>query len=63
MSYTKRNDGRKFDETRPIEAKVGVIKNADGSAYFKIGKQQLMQQFMVQGEYTQNSCRIQRTGN
>ena len=38
MSYTKRNDGRKFDETRPIEAKAGVIKRADGSAYFKIGK-------------------------
>jgi len=38
MAYTKRNDGRKFDETRPIEAKAGVIKRADGSAYFKIGK-------------------------
>jgi len=36
--YKKRFDGRKFDETRPIEAKAGVIKNADGSAYFKIGK-------------------------
>jgi len=38
MAYTKRNDGRKFDETRPIETKAGVIKRADGSAYFKIGK-------------------------
>lgn len=38
MSYKKRPDGRKFDETRKIEAKAGVIKNADGSAYFKIGK-------------------------
>ncbi len=38
MSYTKRIDGRKsFDELRPIEAKAGVIPNADGSAYFKIG--------------------------
>jgi exosome complex component RRP41 len=37
MSYKKRHDGRKPDETREIEAKVGVIKNADGSAYFKIG--------------------------
>ncbi|MBR9691822.1 exosome complex exonuclease Rrp41 [Candidatus Woesearchaeota archaeon] len=37
MTYTKRLDKRKFDETRPIEAKVGVIKNADGSARFKIG--------------------------
>ena len=38
MGYTKRNDGRKFDETRPIEAKAGIIKRADGSAYFKMGK-------------------------
>lgn len=38
MSYTKRFDGRKFDEFRQIEAKAGVIKKADGSAYFKIGK-------------------------
>ena len=37
MSYTKRIDGRKFDELRKIEAKVGVIKRADGSAMFKIG--------------------------
>jgi exosome complex component RRP41 len=36
--YTKRFDGRKMDELRPIEAKVGVIAEADGSAYFKIGK-------------------------
>lgn len=35
--YTKRYDGRAMDETRPIEAKAGVLKNADGSAYFKIG--------------------------
>lgn len=38
MAYTKRLDGRKFDETRPIVAKAGVIRNADGSGYFKIGK-------------------------
>jgi len=37
MAYSKRKDGRKFDETRKIEAKVGIIKRADGSAYFKIG--------------------------
>lgn len=37
MSYKKRHDSRKPDELRKIEAKVGVIKNADGSAYFKIG--------------------------
>jgi exosome complex component RRP41 len=38
MTYKKRLDGRKLNETRKIEAKAGVIKKADGSAYFKIGK-------------------------
>ncbi len=38
MTYDKRFDGRKADETRPIDAKVGVVKNADGSAMFRIGK-------------------------
>lgn len=37
MSYTKRVDGRKFNQLRPIEASAGVIERADGSAYFKIG--------------------------
>jgi len=37
MAYRERLDKRKFDETREIEAKVGVIPNADGSAYFRIG--------------------------
>ncbi|HLC70432.1 MAG TPA: exosome complex exonuclease Rrp41 [Candidatus Nanoarchaeia archaeon] len=37
-SYTKRLDGRSIDELRPMEAKAGVIPNAAGSAYFKIGK-------------------------
>ena len=37
MTYKERLDKRKFDETRKIEAKVSVIPNADGSAYFKIG--------------------------
>ncbi len=37
MVYTKRMDGRKQKESRQIIAKAGVIKNADGSAYFKIG--------------------------
>jgi exosome complex component RRP41 len=37
MAYKKRFDGRDFEETRPIEAKVGIIKRADGSAMFKIG--------------------------
>ena len=38
MAYEKRMDGRKFDQLRPVEAKVGVIERAAGSAMFKIGK-------------------------
>jgi exosome complex component RRP41 len=38
MVYKKRLDGRKFEEMRQITAKVGIIPNAVGSAYFKIGK-------------------------
>jgi len=34
----KRPDGRKFDEMREMEAKVGIIPNADGSAMFKFGE-------------------------
>jgi exosome complex component RRP41 len=33
----KRPDGRKIDEIRKIEAKVGVVPNADGSAMFSTG--------------------------
>ncbi|HIH24128.1 TPA: exosome complex exonuclease Rrp41 [Candidatus Woesearchaeota archaeon] len=38
MAYDKRHDGRDWLEPRPIIAKAGVIKKADGSGYFKIGK-------------------------
>ena len=38
MKYTKRIDGRKFDELRAMKAEVGVVKNAVGSARFQIGK-------------------------
>ncbi len=34
----KRIDGRKFDELRPIELKIGVVENADGSAEIRMGK-------------------------
>ena len=37
MGYDKRIDGRRPDELRPIVARAGVIKRADGSAMFKIG--------------------------
>lgn len=33
----KRIDGRRIDELRPMEASVGVLKKADGSAFFKMG--------------------------
>jgi len=34
----KRVDGRKLDELRPIKIEVGVLSNADGSAYIEQGK-------------------------
>jgi exosome complex component RRP41 len=38
MAYTKRLDKRKFDQIREMDAKVGVIKRATGSAMFRMGK-------------------------
>lgn len=38
----KRNDGRKNDEIRPLEMKVGVVKSADGSAFVQTGKTQVI---------------------
>ncbi len=35
--YTKRADGRAFDELRPIKAAVGIVPSADGSAMFETG--------------------------
>lgn len=32
-----RIDGRRFDELRQIEARVGILKKAEGSAYFRLG--------------------------
>ena len=37
MAYKQRIDGRKFDEPRKMEAKVGIIPRADGSAMFRMG--------------------------
>jgi len=37
MAYTKRFDGRKADEMREVEAKLGVVPRADGSAMFRFG--------------------------
>lgn len=37
MPFTKRPDGRKFDELREMKAEVGVVPRADGSALFAFG--------------------------
>jgi exosome complex component RRP41 len=37
-----RLDGRKFDELRPVRIEVGVIKNANGSAYIEHGKNKII---------------------
>ncbi|MCL4518870.1 MAG: exosome complex exonuclease Rrp41 [Thaumarchaeota archaeon] len=37
-----RLDGRRVDETRPIKIEVGILKNADGSAYIQFGKNKIM---------------------
>lgn len=36
--YTKREDGREFDQVRDMTAKVGIVPSADGSASFQTGK-------------------------
>jgi exosome complex component RRP41 len=38
----KRLDGRKWNELRPVKMEVGVLKNADGSAYIEWGKNKIM---------------------
>jgi len=37
-----RCDGRRIDELRNISIKVGVLKNADGSAYIEFGKNKIL---------------------
>ncbi|MHA1238602.1 MAG: exosome complex exonuclease Rrp41 [Candidatus Odinarchaeia archaeon] len=37
-----RTDGRKVDELRPIKFEVGILKNADGSAYVEHGKNKII---------------------
>jgi len=38
----KRLDGRNWDDSRPISLQVGLMKNADGSAYIEWGKNKIM---------------------
>jgi len=37
-----RLDGRKLDELRPVKMKVGVLPNADGSAYLEQGRNKIL---------------------
>ena len=37
-----RLDGRKADELRPLKLQVGVLANADGSAYIEHGKNKIL---------------------
>ncbi len=37
-----RLDGRKADELRPLKLQVGVLSNADGSAYIEHGKNKIL---------------------
>ena len=38
----KRLDGRSWDDLRPVSLQVGIMKNADGSAYIEWGKNKIM---------------------
>ncbi len=37
-----RSDGRKADELRPVKLQVGILSNADGSAYIEHGKNKIL---------------------
>jgi len=37
-----RRDGRKLGDLRPVNIQVGILKNADGSAYIEFGKNKIM---------------------
>jgi exosome complex component RRP41 len=37
-----RVDGRKINEIRPVKIEVGILRNADGSAYIEFGKNKIM---------------------
>jgi exosome complex component RRP41 len=37
-----RNDGRKLNEMRPVKIEVGILSNADGSAYIEQGKNRIL---------------------
>ena len=42
MSEMIREDGRKFNELRPIKIEAGVLERADGSAYLEVGGNKIL---------------------
>lgn len=48
LARGKRLDGRSFDETRPLEIEVDVIKKANGSARVKLGDSEVIAGIKVQ---------------
>ncbi|MDO8647222.1 MAG: exosome complex exonuclease Rrp41 [Candidatus Diapherotrites archaeon] len=54
----KRLDGRTVDETRPIKIKVGVVPNADGSAYLEWGQNKV-----IAAVYGPRECLPKHTAN
>ncbi|RJS76145.1 exosome complex exonuclease Rrp41 [Candidatus Bathyarchaeota archaeon] len=45
-----RTDGRKIDELRPVKLEVGILSNADGSAYIEQGKNKILAAVYGPGE-------------
>ena len=42
MSEMIREDGRKYNELRPIKIEAGVLERADGSAYLEVGGNKIL---------------------
>jgi exosome complex component RRP41 len=51
MSEFKRKDGRANNEIRPLKAEIGILKNADGSAYFEMGNTKVLAAVFGPREY------------
>ena len=42
VSIKKREDGRNFDEIRPLKIEAGILERADGSAYLEVGGNKIL---------------------
>ena len=51
----RRTDGRTADESREVKITVGVVKNADGSAFIEFGKNKIIESSMVQEKFIQST--------